>query len=182
MNVTPDLDIVQNGHAFEESDVLEGARDPQLGALMRLQGGDVAPVEEDLSVAGRVDAADAIEDAGLASTVGANDGEKITGMHLKADAGKGGHATKAQVQIVQPQQLHDGAPPPLGMLALTVAPRGVLSTTFSNVVSIKFGSSRDSRVCRRGLMAQEVAGLRSWRHAGRISQARLITGTYERHR
>jgi hypothetical protein len=50
---------------------------------MRPQEGDVAAVKEDVSLGGHVDATDAIENTGLASAVGANDGEKVAGLYLE---------------------------------------------------------------------------------------------------
>jgi hypothetical protein len=104
--VTPDLHVVQHRHPFEEGDVLEGACDPQHRAPMGPQRRDVLPVEEDASAVGPIDAADAVEDAGLARAVGADDGEEVPGVDLQAHARQGGHAAEAQVQILQREQRH----------------------------------------------------------------------------
>jgi len=52
----------------------------------------------------RVDPADAIEDAGLAGAVRADDGEERAGLDGEAHPGQGGHAAEAQVQVVQSEQ------------------------------------------------------------------------------
>ena len=104
MDVAADLHVVEHGHAAEERDVLEGARDPQLGALVRPQARDVAAGEHDAAAGGRVDPADAIEDAGLAGAVRADDGEERAGLDGEAHPGQGGHAAEAQVQVVQSEQ------------------------------------------------------------------------------
>src|SRR5262249_1167943 len=80
VNVATDLYVVEDGHAAEQGDVLERARDPQLGPLVWSELRDVAAVEHDPSVGRRVDAADAVEDAGLAGAVGTDDGEEIPGV------------------------------------------------------------------------------------------------------
>src|SRR5215470_13211695 len=106
MDVATDLDVVEDGHAPEQGDVLERARDPQLGPLVRFQMRDVAAVEHDPSAAGRVDTADAVEDARLAGAVGADDGEEVAGVDLEAHPGQGGHAAEAQVQVFQSEKCH----------------------------------------------------------------------------
>src|SRR5262245_47841367 len=97
MNVTTDFDIIQDAHALEEGDVLEGTRDAQRGASMRLQIGDVASLEEDVTGCWSVDATDAIEDTRLTGAVRANDGEEVTCLYCETHARQSCHATKAQV-------------------------------------------------------------------------------------
>ncbi len=102
---------LQHAHAPEQGDILERARDPQLGPLVRFQARDVAAVEHDPSAGGRVDAADAIEDAGLAGAVGADDGEELAGVDLEAHPGQGGHAAEAQAQVFQSEKCHSPVTP-----------------------------------------------------------------------
>src|SRR5262249_60034081 len=104
--------VVEDGHAAEPGDVLERARDPQLGPLVWSELRDVAAVEHDPSVGRRVDAADAVEDAGLAGAVGTDDGEEIPGVDLEAHPGQGGHAAEAQVQVFQSEKCHPPVTPP----------------------------------------------------------------------
>src|SRR5215510_6276904 len=100
MDVTTDFNIIQDGHALEEGDVLERAGDPQLGALVGFEGADVALIEEDTATCRGIDAADTVEEARLASTVGADDGEKVRGIDLEVYAGEGDHTAKVQVYIL----------------------------------------------------------------------------------
>src|SRR5207253_9037789 len=111
MDVTADLHVVEDAHAPEQGDVLERARDPQLGPLMRFQTRDVAAAEHDPSAGRRVDAADAIENARLAGAVGADDGEELAGVDLEAHPGQGGHAAKAQAQVFQSEKCHSPMTP-----------------------------------------------------------------------
>src|SRR5206468_11176344 len=111
MDVATDLHVVEDGHAAEQGNVLEGARDPQLGPLVRFQMRDVAAVEHDPSAHGRIDAADAVEDARLAGAVGPDDGEEVAGVDLEAHPGQGGYAAEAQVQVFQSEQCHSRVTP-----------------------------------------------------------------------
>src|SRR5262245_35358784 len=99
-----DLHVVQHGHALEQGNVLERARDAKLRAMMRLEGRDVLTVEGDAPAARPIDATDAVEDAGLARPVGADDGEELSGLDVEAHAGEGRDASEAQVEVVEGEE------------------------------------------------------------------------------
>ena len=101
-----DLDVVEHAHAPEEGDVLEGAGDPQPGALVGRQVRNVVSVEGDAPARGRVDPADAVEDAGLARAVRADDREEVAGGNVHADAGQGRHAAEVEMQPLEGEQRH----------------------------------------------------------------------------
>src|SRR5215475_78279 len=154
MNVTTDFNVIENGHTFEEGDVLERAGDPQLRALMGFEEANIAAVEEDTAACRRVDATDAVEDACLASTVGANDGKKVSGIDLEVDAGEGDHTTKVQVYILQGKQRHPCPLPFVRMLQSTALlvwrskPLSEQAFYFSVVpesLVLRFGSVSSSR-------------------------------------
>ena len=63
--------IFQHAHLREQFAVLEGAGQPEPGDLVRRLAGDVAAAEADRARAA-VDAADAVENAGLAGAVRAD--------------------------------------------------------------------------------------------------------------
>src|SRR5262245_42617073 len=86
---------------------------------MGFEGANIAAVEEDTAACRRVDATDAVEDACLASTVGANDGKKVSGIDLEVDAGEGDHTAKVQVYILQGKQHHPCPLPFVRMLQST---------------------------------------------------------------
>ena len=79
---------------------------PSLARWCGFSQGDVPPVERDPAPRGRVDPADAVEDAGLAGAVGTDDGEELAARQRKAHPGQGGHAAKAQVQVLQSEKSH----------------------------------------------------------------------------
>src|SRR5262249_14784963 len=70
------------------------------------QPADVPAVEQDPPASGRVDPTDAVEDAGLARAVGANDGEELATLDREAHPCQSGHAAEAQVKIVQSEKSH----------------------------------------------------------------------------
>jgi len=54
------LDVVQHGHAFEEFDILKGARNAQLGNSMGANPEDVLSPINDAAFLGRIEPADAV--------------------------------------------------------------------------------------------------------------------------
>src|SRR5262245_57768305 len=65
----PGHDVVEDAHVREQLDVLEGARNPEPGHRARRKARNVMPAKADAAFA-LVDAADAVESAGLAGAVG----------------------------------------------------------------------------------------------------------------
>src|SRR5262249_45175403 len=106
VDVATDLHVVEDTHAPEERDVLERAGDPESRALMRLKRRDVPTIERDAPARGCVDPADAVEDAGLARAVGADDHEEIAGGDLDAHAGQSRHPTEVEMQSLEGEQRH----------------------------------------------------------------------------
>src|SRR5262245_1138003 len=77
-------DVVEHGHALEQRHVLEGARDAELRYLRRLEPRAVGAGEADVSLGGLVEAADHVEQRGLAGAVGPDDGEDLAALDLQA--------------------------------------------------------------------------------------------------
>jgi hypothetical protein len=92
--VAAELDVVEHRHAAEQRDVLEGAREPELGALRGGQAGDVLAAEADVAAVGPVEAGNGVEQRGLAGAVGADHGRDGTGRYFEADAVQGRHAAE----------------------------------------------------------------------------------------
>src|SRR6266511_2796018 len=78
-------DVVGTGEVIEQVDDLEAPRDARLDALVRRLAGDVVVLEDDLSAVGPQEAAHEIDEAGLARTVGADQGEHFTLVHDEVD-------------------------------------------------------------------------------------------------
>ncbi|MNT28106.1 hypothetical protein D3C72_1637690 [compost metagenome] len=88
VRVPPQLDVVQHRHAAKQRDVLETARQPQLGAFGRGHARDVAALEPDLPGRRLVETGNSIEQRGLAGAVRADDRGDGTRRHAKAHAGQ----------------------------------------------------------------------------------------------
>src|SRR5690606_38306906 len=68
------------------------------GDSVRRRGGDVLAVEEEPARGRIVDAADQVEDGGLAGAVGADDGEDLAALHGEADVIDGADAAETDAQ------------------------------------------------------------------------------------
>ena len=64
-----DQDVVAHAHAAEQRDVLEGAADAEAGHAVAAEALERAALEQDVAVGVAVDAADAVEQRGLAGAV-----------------------------------------------------------------------------------------------------------------
>jgi hypothetical protein len=80
--------IVQDRHLREQLAVLERAREPEPRDLVRRAAGDVVAAQADRALAA-VDAAHAIEHAGLAGAVRADEREQLAGLHRERHASRG---------------------------------------------------------------------------------------------
>ncbi len=61
MAVAPQKQVVYNTNVFEEFDILKSTGDPQFCSLVWFEMGDVHAVQEYFTLAGTVNAADAVE-------------------------------------------------------------------------------------------------------------------------
>jgi hypothetical protein len=102
--VAADQQVLQHGGVLEQLDVLEGARDAQRRHLVRGALRELDAVEVDAAAGGRVDAADQVEDCGLAGAVGADQREDLAPLHVEADLVDGQHATEAHAQVARGEQ------------------------------------------------------------------------------
>jgi len=92
--VATEHEVVEHGHAPEQGDVLEGARDAELGEPARGQVGDVASLERDAAAVRMVEAADHVEDGRLAGAVGADDRQDLALLGLERHPRHGLHAAE----------------------------------------------------------------------------------------
>ena len=104
VRVAADQQVLQHGGVLEQLDVLKGAGNAQPRDLVRrLLGqaqGALWPGVVDHARGGRVDAADQVEHGGLASAVGADQGEDLAALDVEADLVHGQHAAKAHAQVL----------------------------------------------------------------------------------
>ena len=111
----PDQDVLQNGEVRNEPDVLEAPRHPAAHPQAGRHAGQVLPVDVDPSGRDRVDAADQVEDGGLARAVGSDEGGALAARHVERQipddlqpAEGLGHPVQAQDRRVS----HGIVPPP----------------------------------------------------------------------
>src|SRR5215831_7197326 len=100
----PRHDVVEHAHALEEGHVLEGARDAEAGHVERLELGAVASLEDDAALLRMVEAADDIEERGLARPVGADDGHDLAAMDVHAHVAQSLHGAEAHGDALDAQE------------------------------------------------------------------------------
>jgi hypothetical protein len=94
VDVSAEEQVVEDGHATEQRDVLEGSGDAELGDLARRQLGHVAALEDDAAGIGMIEAADHVEHRGLAGAVGPDDREDLALLSFERDTGDSLDAAK----------------------------------------------------------------------------------------
>src|SRR5207302_11350632 len=99
------------GQVGEQTDILERARNACGGDLVRLQAGQVAPVEHERARLGRVKSRQDVEQRGLAGAVGADQAENFAGADGKRDFRKRLHAAKALGDALGSQERHAACRP-----------------------------------------------------------------------
>ncbi len=97
--------VVEHGHVAEQFAVLERARQAHSRDLVRRPPADVFAAKADRSLAA-VDAADAVERAGLAGAVGADQREQLAGPHAERHIVEHREPAEAQRQACNLQLSH----------------------------------------------------------------------------
>ncbi len=107
---TPDEDVLERRHVGEEPDVLERARDAQLGDLELVALAQRLAEVAHRARGGLVDAGHDVEAGRLAGAVGPDEAEDLALVDVEADLVEGDDATEAQrdgVDLEQPLALGD---------------------------------------------------------------------------
>jgi hypothetical protein len=104
----PDHHIFQNGHVLEQPDVLECARHPFGGHLIRFEPVQalcfsLARKQVDIPLCGIVDARNAVEQGGFAGTVGSDQRHDLALIHRHVDAVQSPQTAKIHGQLVNVQ-------------------------------------------------------------------------------
>src|SRR5207245_6115589 len=89
VDVATEHEVVDDGHAPEERNVLKGAGHAQGGDAGGREPGELGAVETDGAPLRVKDAADAVEQGGLARAVGTDDGQDLALLDVEADAAHG---------------------------------------------------------------------------------------------
>ena len=99
LHMLADEQVAQDCLFLEEFGVLEGAGYAQFGNAVAGQGADVLALQVDAALIRVIDAADDIEEGGLAGAIGADDAEDLAGFHREADAGQRLDAAESEGQV-----------------------------------------------------------------------------------
>jgi hypothetical protein len=105
LNVPADHHVLQHGEVAEKVDVLIGAGDALLGDLIRLQAAEGLSVKGDGAAGELVNAADQVEQRGLAGAVGADQAEDFPLVHGKTHLVDGDQTAEGDGGLFQLQHL-----------------------------------------------------------------------------
>ena len=97
--------VVDDGHVGEQFDVLERPSNPLFGDPVGTHPHDRLALPVDIALLGPIHLRQGVEDRGLTSTIWPNDREQFPVIDVKRHAVDGGHATKAQGDVVDDEQM-----------------------------------------------------------------------------
>jgi hypothetical protein len=100
----PDQHVVAHAELAEQRDVLERAADAQACHAVARQPGQPGAVERDMASAGPIEAADAVEQRGLAGPVGTDQAADLVAPDIEGDAVQRHHAAEAHGDVAHTQQ------------------------------------------------------------------------------
>ena len=105
--------VIQHRQRFEQTDVLEGARDARRGDAIRAHAGDAAPLQNDAALRGGIYAGDHVESGGLARAVRADERDDLLTVDVHAQVVDGDKAAKTHggVGDFQYALIHVRSPP-----------------------------------------------------------------------
>ena len=100
------IEVVAYRRALDEADVLERAPEPEGGALVDGQAGDVPPLVQDAAGVGHVEAGDEVEQRRLAGAVGPDHPDDLPLADGDAHVEVGLHAAEPDGQVVRVKHGH----------------------------------------------------------------------------
>jgi hypothetical protein len=100
VDVSSQLNVLEDGHSLKELDILEGTGNSGAGHFMGAQAGNFPAVENDLSGVGCIEFGDAVDQAGLPRPVGADQGKKDPPGDIQIDLVKGLDPSEMQGKAV----------------------------------------------------------------------------------
>ena len=99
-----DHDVLDRGQAREQPDALQRARDAQAGQVVRVDAGEGRPAPAHRAARGPHEAADHVEQRGLAGPVGADHADDLAACHVERDVVERGEAAEAHAHLLDPQR------------------------------------------------------------------------------
>jgi hypothetical protein len=100
MDVSAQLYVIEDGHSFEEFDILEGSRYSAACHLVGAKVRDLPVFENDFPFIGLIEFRDAVYQARFPSPIGANEGEKLTLLDFQIDLMKSLHPTEIEGEVI----------------------------------------------------------------------------------
>src|SRR6187549_1875492 len=100
-----ELDVLENGHAPKQCDVLKGASDAKPGAIVRRAAQQIHAVIDDTPGARMVEAGNDVQQARLAGAIWANHSRDAPTLGLKRDLRERIDATEVQADVVNNEKL-----------------------------------------------------------------------------
>ena len=94
VKITRDANVVENGEAAEEPDVLEGSSYPELYDLIHAQTGQIAALQRNAAIGGLVNAGNEIEDGGFTGAVWADQSDELVLSDNEIDGVDGGETSE----------------------------------------------------------------------------------------
>jgi hypothetical protein len=91
--------IIQTAETRIEFDILEGSGDPELSDGVSWNSKKIFVFIKDLALLGLIETTDAVEEAGLSSSIGADDAQYLSSSQLEADIREGNQIAEAQGHI-----------------------------------------------------------------------------------
>ena len=91
--------ILQGRQPVEEFNILEGPGNAQLSPFVNGSVGDFFPVEKNGPGLGAIESVDAIQQAGLARSIGTDDRQNFIAVKVQADPVQGMEAAKTQANF-----------------------------------------------------------------------------------
>src|SRR6266480_1178421 len=181
-HVTADHHVLERRQVGEQTDILERARNACGGYLVRLQAGQVAPVEQERAGVWRVKPRQHVEERGLAGAVGADQAENFAGADGKRDFRKRLHAAKALGDALGLQERHAACPMSSRFLTAEGSrPAGrnsITSTSARPKISMRITSGSiswrpNSASCSGATVQRRLAGTNDSSSAPRITPQTL---------
>ena len=99
-----DPDVVEHGEIGKQSDVLEGAADPDFGDPVRRPVQDTGAVHQNIAGARLVEAAEAIEQCGLAGAVRSDQAEDLALLHVERNTVQRNDAAEHDADVANREQ------------------------------------------------------------------------------
>src|SRR5437773_1758038 len=104
--VDADHDVLEHGQRREEGEVLERPPDAELRDPMGRQPEDRTAVEADITLVGRGEAAQAVEERRLAGAVRADEADDLPRVHVEGDGVEREDAAEADGEVTNGQDWH----------------------------------------------------------------------------